>query len=96
MNRDIKRDLYSIKRRKRNIIAFALPFAVGIFMCTRIRCSTGIACICVTVLLILGRRIVVRIKDNYALISDYSGAAYEYLQLNRPMGGCGSYAKWRI
>ena len=54
--------LYSIKRRKRNIIAFALPFAVGIFMCTRIRCSTGIACICVTVLLILGRRIVVRIK----------------------------------
>ena len=28
----------------------------------RIRCSTGIACICVTVLLILGRRIVVRIK----------------------------------
>ena len=54
--------LYSIKRRNRNIIAFVLPLAAGIFMCTRIKCSTGIACICVTVLLILGRKIVVRIK----------------------------------
>ena len=43
-------------------IAFVLPLAAGIFMCTRIKCSTGIACICVTVLLILGRKIVVRIK----------------------------------
>ena len=54
--------LYSIKRRNRNIIAFVLPLAAGIFVCTRIRCSTGIACICVTVLLIMGRKIVVRIK----------------------------------
>ena len=54
--------LYSIKKRERNIIAFVLPFAVGIFLCTRISCSTGIACVCVSVILILGRKIVVKIK----------------------------------
>lgn len=54
--------LYSIKKRERNIIVFVLPFAVGIFLCTRISCSTGIACICVSVILILGRKIVVKIK----------------------------------
>lgn len=54
--------LYSIKKRERNIIAYILPFAIGIFLCTRINCSTGIACVCVSVLLILGRKIVVKIK----------------------------------
>lgn len=54
--------LYSIKKRKKNIMSFVLPVAVGIFLCIRINCSTGIACMCVTLFLILGRKIVAKIR----------------------------------
>lgn len=54
--------LYSIKKRERNIITFALLLVVGLLMCMRINCSTGIACVCVTLLLILGKKIIVKIK----------------------------------
>lgn len=60
--------LYSIKKRKQNIIAFVLPFAVGMFLCKKVNCSTGIACICVTVFLILGKKIVAKIRPWMLII----------------------------
>ena len=54
--------LYVIRKRKRHIIAFVFPFLIGIFICMRVNCSTGIACICVSALLIINRKFVVKIK----------------------------------
>lgn len=54
--------LYVIRKRKRHIIAFVFPFLIGIFICMRVNCATGIACICVSALLIISRKFVVKIK----------------------------------
>ena len=54
--------LYVIRKRKRHIVAFVFPFLIGIFICMRVNCSTGIACICVSALLIISRKFVVKIK----------------------------------
>lgn len=54
--------LYVIMKRKKHIIAFVVPFLIGILLCMRVDCSTGIACICVSALLIMSRKIVTKIK----------------------------------
>lgn len=54
--------LYAIKKRIKNIIAYIPLFMVGLFICVRVNCSTGIACIYISFFLILGRKIIVKIK----------------------------------
>lgn len=54
--------LYVIRKQRRHIIAFLFPFMIGIYICIRVNCSTGIACIFISVILVMCRKFVIKIK----------------------------------
>lgn len=54
--------LYVIRKQKRRIIAFLFPFMIGIYICIRVNCSTSIACIFISAILIACRKIVIKVK----------------------------------
>lgn len=54
--------LYVVKKRMSNIMAYIIPIAVGLFLCVKTDCSTGIACLGLTGILIFIKKWIVKIK----------------------------------
>lgn len=61
--------LYFLKKRKINLFEWIILFAIGMFLCIRVDCSTGIACLLATCLLISFKKALQNIQPSLIIFS---------------------------